>query len=276
VSVTQGTLTPVGHIRSADVVASALAASDAGVPDRENAASHGVALKTIRRWRRLYQRRGLPRGQAHTTVPCPKCTSASLDGPAYAELLGWYLGGYLSRGRRGVWNLHVYNDALYPDVNAHIADLMRSVKPGGRPHTRLLPGCVATTTGWKHWPCLFPQHGPGRKHERTIALEDWQRDLVALHPGDFLRGLFHSDGSRTRNWATQVVGGTVKRYDYPRWEFVNRSDDILGLCCWALDLCQIAWRRPRVNAIAVSRRDAVQTLDVLIGPSPRYGGGRRG
>ena len=29
---------------------------------------------------------------------------------------------------------------------------------------------------WKHWPCLFPQHGPGRKHERKIRLEAWQRD----------------------------------------------------------------------------------------------------
>jgi hypothetical protein len=74
---------------------------------------------------------------------------------------------------------------------------------------------------WKHWPCLFPQHGPGRKHERPILLEDWQREIVERHPGDFLRGLFHSDGCRTRNWATRVVAGERRRYDYPRWEFVT-------------------------------------------------------
>ena len=45
-----------------------------------------------------------------------------------------------------------------------------------------------------------------------------------------LRGLFHSDGSRTNNWATRNVAGERKRYDYPRWEFVNRSDDIFDIC----------------------------------------------
>jgi len=257
----------MGHVRPSAVVASALAASDAGVKDADNAAAHGVAVKTIRRWRRLYQRQGPPRGQAHTSVPCHRCDRAPLDEPAYAELLGWYLGdGYLSAGRRGVWHLHVYNDARYTLLNAHIATVMRRVKPGGRPHTRFRPGCLVTTVSWAHWPCLFPQHGPGRKHERPILLEDWQREIVDRHPGDFLRGLFHSDGCRTRNWATRVVAGERRRYDYPRWEFVNRSDDILDLCTWALDLCEIGWRRPRVNAIAVSRRDDVRRLDELVGP----------
>jgi hypothetical protein len=22
---------------------------------------------------------------------------------------------------------------------------------------------------WQHWPCLIPQHGPGKKHERQIT-----------------------------------------------------------------------------------------------------------
>ena len=199
-------------------------------------------------------------------MPCPRCASTSLDAQAYAELLGWYLGdGYLSQGRRGVLNLHVYNDATYVELNAHIADLMRRVKPGGRPHMRRKHGCTVTTVSWKHWPCLFPQHGPGRKHQRPIVLEAWQRQVVEAHPGDFLRGLFHSDGSRTANWAQRMVNGRLKRYDYPRWEFVNRSDDILALCAWTLDLCAIRWRRPRPVCVAVSRRDDVHRLDDLIG-----------
>ena len=28
----------------------------------------------------------------------------------------------------------------------------------------------------KHWPCLFPQHEPGRKHERKIELMPWQQN----------------------------------------------------------------------------------------------------
>jgi hypothetical protein len=256
------------HVRPQSVVESALRASDAGIPDRRNAVMHGVAVKTIRRWRRDYQRRGLPRGQSHTSAACPRCEEGWLDTVAYAELLGWYLGdGYISRGRRGVFNLHVYNDVTYVGLNAHVAELMRAVKPGGRPHTRLMGRqCIAITVSWKHWPCLFPQHGPGRKHERPIVLEDWQARIVEEHPEDFLRGLFHSDGSRVANWTQRVVAGRPKRYDYPRWQFTNVSVDIRELCCWALDLVDVPWRQSNHKTISVSTRSGVARLDALIGP----------
>jgi hypothetical protein len=257
----------VGHVRPFSTVESALRDSDAGMRDVDNAAKHGVAIKTIRRWRRLYQRRGLPRGQAHTSVACPVCAGADLDQEAYAELLGWYLGdGHISSGRRGVFNLHVYNDLRYSGDNHRLAELMARVKPGGRPHTRVVPGCLITTTSWTLWPCLFPQHGPGRKHDRPIVLADWQRRIVEAHPGPFLRGLFHSDGCRTMNSTRRLVAGQLKRYEYPRWQFVNSSADIRELCCWALDLVGVAWRQSNARVISVSRRDAVARLDELIGP----------
>lgn len=234
--------------------------------DADNAALHGVAVKTIRRWRRLYQRRGLERGQAHVGAPCPRCDGAALDGEAYAELLGWYLGdGHISKSRRGVYSLHIFNDRRYVQDNLRLQRLMKRVKPRSRPHTRLVPGAVVTTVGWKHWPCLFPQHGPGRKHERPIVLEDWQRTIVEAHPGPFLRGLFHSDGCRAANWTAKLVAGERKRYDYPRWMFTNTSDDIRGLCTWALDLVGLPWRRTNAKTVAVSRREAVARLDELIG-----------
>jgi len=34
-----------------------------------------------------------------------------------------------------------------------------------------------------HLPCLLPQHGEGKKHERRIFLENWQHDFVAEAPG---------------------------------------------------------------------------------------------
>jgi hypothetical protein len=254
------------HVRPQSVVDSALAASAAGMPDAENALLHSVAVKTIRRWRRLYQRRGQPRGQTHLAPPCPRCEGGVLDEPAYAELLGWYLGdGHLTQGHRGVYNLHVFNDVTYIDLNAHVADLMRSVKPGSRPHTRNVPGCLITTVSWKHWPCLFPQHGPGRKHERPIRLEEWQREVVAAHPADLLRGLFHSDGCRVDNWTRRRVAGEWKRYEYGRWQFCNASGDIRDLLCWALDLLGIGWRRSAERVISVSRRPDVARLDELIG-----------
>jgi hypothetical protein len=256
----------VPHIRPIEAVESALRASDAGMRDADNAAMHGVTVRTIRRWRRLYQRRGLPRGQAHTSALCPRCDQAPLDGPAYAELLGWYLGdGSITRGRRGVFNLHVVNDRRYAEDIDGIARIMARVKPAGRPHRRLAPGAVIVTVSWKHWPCLFPQHGPGRKHERSIVLEDWQRSLVEAHPSPFLRGLFHSDGCRAMNWTRKLVGGEWKRYDYPRWQFTNHSADIRELCCWALDLVDVPWRQSNWKTISVSTRAGVARLDELIG-----------
>lgn len=116
-----------------------------------------VAVKTIRRWRRLYQRRGLARGQSHLDALCPRGQGADLDADAYAELFGWHLGdGHITRGRRDVYALHVYNDQRYVMLNEHVMDLMRRVKPASRPHTRESPGCLVITVSWKHWPCLVP------------------------------------------------------------------------------------------------------------------------
>jgi hypothetical protein len=256
----------MGHIRSEATVQSALRASDAGMADAENARIHGVAVKTIRRWRRLYQRRGLCRGQTHLMAGCPRCDGATLDGPAYAELFGWYLGdGHITVERRGVYALHVYNDRSYTALNAHVLDLMRTVKPGSRPHTREVPGCVISTVSWKHWPCLFPQHGPGRKHERDLVLADWQREIVERHPADLLRGLFHSDGCRANNWTRRMVAGEMKRYDYPRWQFTNNSPDIRRWCCEALDRVDVPWRQSSWKTISVSTRAGVARLDELLG-----------
>ncbi|GAB3080152.1 transcriptional regulator [Nocardioides zeae] len=256
------------HVRPWSTVESALRASDDGIPDAENAKLHGVALKTIRRWRRDYQRRSLPRGQSHTSARCPRCENGVLDVAAYAELLGWYLGdGHLVEARREVLVLTIVNDQKYVEANARLVVLMRAVKPGGRPHVRERPGAIVTAMGWKHWTCLFPQHGPGRKHDRGIVLEPWQRAVVEEEPAAFLRGLFHSDGSRVRNWASRRVPGTgeVRRHDYARWQFSNRSEDLLELCGWALDLAGVPWRRSSRTHVSVSRRAAVARLDTLIG-----------
>jgi hypothetical protein len=256
----------MAHIRTDETVASALRDSDTGVSDAENAARHGVAVKTIRRWRRLYQRRGLPRGQRHLQALCPRCDDAELDGSAYAELFGWYLGdGHISHGRRDVFALHIFNDRRYTQLNENILALMRRVKPGCAPHTRECPGCLVMTVSWKHWPCLFPQHGPGRKHERVLGMAAWQWTIVEAHPADFLRGLFHSDGCRVNNWARRLVAGQPKRYDYPRWQFVNNSEEIRAWCCEALDLVGVPWRQSSWKTISVSTRAGVARLDELVG-----------
>ncbi|MEV5964313.1 helix-turn-helix domain-containing protein [Kribbella sp. NPDC051952] len=252
------------HFRSQETVDSALRMSDEGVSDRENAEIHGVAIKTIRRWRRLYQRRGLPRGTGFQGTPCPRCDDAELDEAAYALLLGWYLGdGCIARARRGVFTLQIINDLRYVRLNQEIADTIKRVKPNASPCRREGGGAVRIEARWKHWPCLFPQHGAGRKHLRRIELMDWQREIVAKYPEQLLRGLFHSDGSRFLNWAGKADG---RRYYYPRYMFSNESDDIRQILTDALDLLGIAWRRSRRSVIAVSRKEAVGALDGFVGP----------
>ncbi|WP_308167529.1 transcriptional regulator [Catellatospora tritici] len=187
------------------------------------------------------------------------------DEPAgYAYLLGMYLGdGYPVRSAR-VPVLKISCADVYPAIMdeceqamlAVLAVLARSVS---RVHAA---GCTVLQSMAKHWPCLFPQSGPGRKHERPIVLEPWQEEIVAAHPGAFVRGLFHSDGCRTTNRI--VKAGRV--YLYPRYLFANESVDILTLCGQALDRLGIAWRLNRRNSLSVARRDAVARLDRHVGP----------
>jgi hypothetical protein len=257
------------HIRPQSVVDDAIRMSDAGVIDRENARIHGVAIKTIRRWRRLYQRRGLPRGGTRGIGghPCPRCHGAALDMAAYAELLGWYLGdGTLVRYRNGTYLLGIINDARYVDEIARLATLMAAVKPGAKACSRQRPGAVIVSVYWKHWPCLFPQHGPGCKHERPILLSDWQQSIADEFPEHLLCGLFKSDGCRVNNWTVRNLRSGPKRYEYSRYMFSNESEDILGICTDALDRIGVHWTRPRRNALSVARRADVVRLDEFIGP----------
>jgi hypothetical protein len=161
--------------------------------------------------------------------------------------------------------LRITCDAAFPEIIADVKECVDLVRPGRKVFLVSAPGCVNVTSNWQHWPCLFPQHGPGRKHERPIILEDWQRSMVESHPAAFLRGLFHSDGCRVKNWTRRPVAGDWKRYDYPRWHFTNVSTDIRELCCWALDLVEIPWRQSNHKTISVSTRAGVARLDELIG-----------
>ena len=93
--------------------------------------------------------------------------------------------------------------------------------------------CVEVYSYWPHWPCLFPQHGSGKKHEREIALTDWQLDLVERWPQQLVRGLIHSDSCRFQNTGTN--------WTWPRYSFDNRSDEIRAIFCHGCDLLGVRW-----------------------------------
>jgi len=220
----------------------------------------GVNRATLRSWR------DHPAPTSDPTA-CPRYSSGQLPHGPYAHSLGLYLGdGCLSKLKKDVYSLRIACDQAYPRLIDEAEQAIVAVYPARPVHRVQAVGYISVLSYWKHWPCLFPQHGSGPKHLRKIELADWQAEIVAACPELFLRGLFNSDGCRVANWATRVVGGKVKRYEYPRYMFSNESADIMQLCQWALNLLGIPWRMPRRNALSVARREAVARLDEFVGP----------
>jgi hypothetical protein len=169
----------------------------------------------------------------------------------------------LFHGARDVFALRIASDAQYTDIISECCQVIEKIR-GRWPHVfyRHDKRLATITSYWKGWACLFPQHGPGRKHHRTIALTLWQVPIVEAHPGRFLRGLIHSDGWRGAN-KVPVKGGD---YAYPRYQFSSRSDDIRTLFTYACGLLGIAWRPWGRYQISIARREAVWRLDVFVGP----------
>lgn len=231
-----------------------------GLNDCQVARTTGIPRGTIRDWRHRPADWPQVRPPGSSGEPCPCCHGRSLDGQAYAYLLGLYLGdGCISRQPNGVYKLRVACANRYPGLIEECRRAMASVRGKVKlPSWVQSTGYVEVYSGWNHWPCLFPQHGPGRKHERRIELTGWQEDIARQHPEHLLRGLLHSDGCRVLNW----VNGTA----YPRYIFTNHSADIREIFCWACDLYEVRWRRMRWQAISVARRPDVARLDRAIGP----------
>jgi hypothetical protein len=227
----------------------------------------GIPRSTVRDW--VAGRH--PRVGAAPEGTCVRCGAPQHRfgelPPEYVYILGLYLGdGCISAHRRDVYRLRVFFDARYPEILAAGEAAMRRVFPMNRVGGHSRSGGYANSAPRsnvelavysKTLPCLFPQHGPGRKHERPIALEEWQRELVANHPEQLLRGLIHSDGCRFVN--------TGRGWRHPRYSFSNRSDDIRAIFCHACDLVGVRWTTaPRT--VYVSRVADVARLDGFIGP----------
>jgi hypothetical protein len=165
----------------------------------------------------------------------------------------------------GTFFLSICCDDAWPGLSAECRDVLLSVL-ARRTCMVKRKGSHEVKAYSNHWPCLFPQHAPGKKHKRAIVLEPWQQQVVDDHPGKLLRGLFHSDGWRGENVAVHRSGDTVVRYRYPRYEFTNYSPDIRRLCTDALDRLAIAWRTNGAVRVTVNRREAVAALDEHVGP----------
>jgi len=219
----------------------------------------GINRSSVGEW----IRGGRTRSQGSCSHEVDQCARrTTLPGPAYVYLLGLYLGdGCISTCPRDVFKLRITCCDAYPHLMDLCEEAMVAVLPNrvGRVHR---VGCTELYSHSKHWPCLFPQHGPGRKHERSIVLAPWQLELVEQHPKELLRGLIHSDGCRSINTAT----GGRRKYWYWRYMFTNVSEDIRGLFCSTCDQLGIEWRQMNAKNISVAKRASVEFMDTFIGP----------
>jgi hypothetical protein len=221
-----------------------------GINDCEVARRLGVPRTTVRDWRR-------PRYRPVATARCPRCGGRSrrilIPARDYAELLGLYLGdGHITTMAR-TDRLRLTLDAAHPRVVDESEALLRRVFPKNRVgHRHRHHGRMVILTLYsQHLSCLFPQHGPGKKHERRIVLADWQQEMVSLAPWDFLRGCIRSDGC--------VFVNRTGAYEYLSYDFTNVSADILGVFA---DTCTLVGLHPRRYArrVRLCRRDDVARL----------------
>lgn len=229
---------------------------EAGMTDRAIATETGVPRRTVYAWRRH------PKTSARPSAQNPCGTShdfSTLPPKPYAYLLGLYLGdGCISRMNR-VWRLRIVLDAKYPGIIEQSRNAINSMLQGQKAAALYRKdNSVEVSLYSKHWPCYFPQHGPGKKHDRKIELTPWQTVLVQQAPEDLIRGLIHSDGCR--------VVANDRGVASIRYHFTNFSEDILRIFTDALDLLEIPWTRPTKRMIAVYRKSATARLDEFIGP----------
>jgi hypothetical protein len=219
----------------------------------------GISRAAIRSWQDRLE--PLPR-------IAPQEPGPPADECAYAYLLGLYLGdGCISPHPRGTgYYLRIACANAWPGLIEQCRNAIKKVRPALGVYLLQKEGYTMVTSYNRHWPTLFPQHGPGKKHERPIALEPWQQEIVDAHPWEFIRGLIHSDGCRITNWTTRLVGGERKRYEYPRYFFTNLSSDIIGLFTAALGRVGVEWRQANKHNISVARKASVALMDAHVGP----------
>ena len=242
----------------------ALALHASGLSLSQVSRATGISRAAIRSWTERIE--PLPGMTAECPVPRSRPLE-SLPRADYSYLLGLYLGdGCISHVSKGVYSLRISCADAWPGLIDACADAMSHTLPTSRVGRTQCPGCTSVCSYSKHWPCLFPQHGPGKKHTRPIALEPWQQSVVDEHPWALVRGLIHSDGSRTKNWAQRTVGGTTRRHNYTRYEFGNRSDDIRRIFTNTLTALGVDWRQPSAWNISVARKASVALMDEHVGP----------
>jgi hypothetical protein len=243
------------------VRAAALALVDQGLNDCEISRRLGIPRGTIRDWRRpTYVPKTI-------TERCPRCWCSAkpmrFTNEDYSELLAMYLGdGCLSAGARTA-RLRIALDTKYPQIISDAKDLLSRCFPHNPVSEVSAHGgtMVFVSLYCSHLPCLLPQDGRGMKHERRIALESWQQDIVEAAPWPFIRGCIRTDGCSFIN--------RTGAYEYLSYQFSNMSTDIVELFIAQCDRVGVFTRVNRNSrglwSVRINRRSSVALMRDHVG-----------
>jgi hypothetical protein len=227
-----------------------------GVNDCEISRRIGVPRRTIMDWRRPTY---VPR-RKYAVETCPRCWRAAkpihFTDEDYTELLGLYLGDGCITELARTERMRITLDAKYPKVINQCHALLERCFPANSAGITVKDAgsCFVVWVYSQHMVCLFPQHGPGKKHERRLILEPWQRQLLETAPWGFIRGCIRSDGCAFIN--------RTGPYEYLSYAFSNLSEDLTRLFCAACDLVKVEYRlnHGRLWDVRINRRESVARM----------------
>lgn len=185
----------------------------------------------------------------------------------YSYILGLYLGdGYINKQGR-TYKIRFFLDAKYQALNEYVKAKLSKLFPRNKVNVVKTKKLNSDQNSMEVIYChnnymllLFPQHGPNKKHQRKISLEDWQLEI--LDPKSFLTGLFHSDGSYYFNNNSHTH----------QYCFSNYSKEIIELFrnCLSHFSIEHYLSKTQVNdnmkyQVFITRKKSVENLNSIIG-----------
>ena len=242
--------------RSLEDVRAVFALKARGMTDREVSQGTGVPVNTIRLWRNRQVPWCARAGVLHEGRPRDDTPPdlASLPREAYAYLLGMYLGdGWLSRNGSS-WMLRIALDEAYQGIVAECERALREVSQDGPLFARR-EGPTAWSSAQRgiHGRSCSPSTVRGGSTTAGLNLPTGSRRSSRRPHSASCEASSTSDGWRGLN----RVYAKGKRYEYPRYQFSNRSDDIRKLFTDVCDRLDVEWRQWTRYHVSVARRKSV-------------------
>jgi hypothetical protein len=156
---------------------------------------------------------------------------------AYSFILAVYLcDGYISRYKTyRAANIRLFNDLKYQENTKEWAEKLKVLLPENsvNVHKQKSSNSLVVSAHSRKLLDLFPQYGDGCKHNRKLIFCNWQLKIIEEFPEEFIRGCIQSDGCIY----TQVM---KNGYSYKRFNFINKSEDIIDLFLSTLKLINIS------------------------------------